>query len=425
MTLSEYRKKLKTFLFHNPWSKIEKLKDDDEADSSPAIIEPWGDSSVTIVLPKLDDKALGRLNTVSLLPLFSGIYHRRKKAIEFIYTPYRQDEMENRTFTFVFEGVIYQCHFSKPSLILFDLALANEPQGPSTGSDYRNLRQFRRYLSLKERHGDELPFKKHFKPVSFWIEGCNPDEQDLSRLAQHLNFYMSYFDRETPIIEIHESAVAKEKLPSRERFLWDEFPNEIMAKSLDPYLIAQLTSAREASDLYRRYIYYYQVLEYAGFYYLSDKSVRRVEAVLKSPETPCFPKGAWQRIQDILTDEKMQDTAKIVAVVNDCVDPSIIWREIEPLRKFFEEETQFDGGYTVKPCIAKSTDLDGFKASGLDKLVTTLRNIRNALVHAREQRMSNVITPTEENHRKLLPFTRPLGIIAQSLVISVDTESTR
>lgn len=425
MTPSEYRKKLKTFLTHNPWSKVEKLQEDEEADSAPAIVEPWGDDSIALTLSRLDEKALKRLNGITLLPSFSGIFHRKREAIEFIYTPYRQAELDGRKFTFDFEGCSYTCKFSKPSDVLFDLAIASNPQGQSTGTDYRNLRNFRRYLSLREKHKDEPPFQKHFKPLSFWIENCECSDQDLVRLAQHVNFYMTYFDRETPEIKIHEARVEAEKLPTRERYLWDEFPEEIKAKALDPYLIAQLTSVREASDVYRRFIYFYQVLEYASFYYLSDKSVRKVEAILKSPETPCFPRGAWQRIQDILTDEKMQNDAKIVAVVNDCVDPAIVWREIEPLRKFFEEEIQFDGGYVVKPCIAASTDLDGFKTSGLDKLVTTLRNIRNALVHARDHRMSNVITPTRQNHRKLMPFTRPLGCIAQALVISVDTEPGR
>lgn len=425
MTVSEYRKKLATFLSHNSWSKIERLNEDEEADSSPAILNPWNDDSVALVLPRFSEAAIKRLNGVTLLPAFSAIHHRRKRALEFIFTPYRQQEVDGRTFSFSFEGANYSCRFSSPSEVVLDLALASDPQGPSTGTDYRNLRQFRRYLSLREKHGKEEPFNKHFKPVSFWIEKCDCCEQDLIRLAQHLNFYMLYFDSKTPVIQIHESHSEVARLPERDRYLWDAFPEEIAARALDPYLLAQLTSAREAGDVYRRFIYYYQVLEYAGFYYLSDKSVRRVEAVLKSPETPSFPRGAWQRIQDILTDEKMQDAAKIVAVVTDCVDAGVVWKEIEPLRKSFEAEIVFDGGYVVKPCIAPSTDLEGFKTSGLDKLITTLRNIRNALVHAREQRMSNVITPTKQNHQKLLPFTRPLATIAQCLVVSVDSDPTR
>ena len=425
MTISEYRKKLDTFLKNNPWSKINKLKDDEEANSAPAIMKPWGDDSISIVLPRLDEAALKRLNGVILIPSFSAIYHRRRKSLEFIFTPYRQSEVDGRKFTFSFEGANYTCHFDKPSETVMDLALANEPQGPSTQTDYRNLRQFRRYLSLRDKHGNEEAFKRHFKPVSFWIDGCPESEQELIRLAQHLNFYMLYFDCKTPSIQIHESRVETEKLPDRQRYLWDAFPVDIKAKTLDPYLLAQMASAREAGDVYRRFIYYYQILEYAGFYYISDKLVRRVESILKSPETPSFPRGAWQRIQDVLTEDKMQDATKISAVVTDCVDPAIIWKEIEPLRKCFEQEVQFDGGYCVKPCFSASMDLEGFKASGLEKLIATLRNLRNALVHAREQRMSNVISPTSHNHQKLLPFTRPLSVIAQSLVISVDTDPMR
>lgn len=425
MTINEYCENLEVFLRNNPWSKIENVKSDEEGNMSPSIIEPWGDDSIAIILNRLNDAAIKRLNGVILMPSFSAVFHRRKKSLEFIFTPYRQTEIDGRVFTFSFEGRVYTCCFKKPSFAVFDLASANEPQGPSTGTDYRNLRQFRRYISLRERHGDDDIFNTHYKPVSFWVEGCTESEQDLVRLAQHLNFYMIYFDCRTPTIQIHESLVEDEKLPDRERYLWDSFPSEIKAKSLDPYLLAQMASARQAGDVYRRFIYYYQILEYAGFYYLSDKLVRRVESVLKSPDTPSFPRGAWQRIQDILAEDKMQDTAKIAAVVTDCVDAALVWRELEPLRKCFEKEVQFDGGYVVKPCISQSMDLDGFKTSGLEKLIVTLRNIRNALVHAREQRMANVISPTRQNHQKLLPFIRPLTIMAQSLVATVDTDPLR
>ena len=69
MTISEYRKKLDTVLKNNPWSKINKLKDDKEANSAPAIMEPWGDDSLSIVLTRLDDVALKRLNGPPFFPL--------------------------------------------------------------------------------------------------------------------------------------------------------------------------------------------------------------------------------------------------------------------------------------------------------------------------------------------------------------------
>ena len=426
MSVSSWRKKLKTFLNNNPWSEVREYKDDDSAenDDSPsiAIMKPWNEDSVVLVPTRLRDDAIRRLNSVTLYPSFSGIYHRRRKSLELIYTPYKQRELDGRQFGFSFEGHTLNCHFSAPSEVLFDLALANEPLGPPTDTNYRNLRQFRRFLSLRDKQGEDALFQNHYKPISFWIEECYFDEQKLVELAQHLNFYMDYFDSSSPIINIHEVHPQSASLPARQRYLWDSFPSEIAARRLDPYLLSQMSSAKNAGDVYRRFLYYYQIIEYAAFYYLSDKSVRRVEAILKSPETPSFPKVAWQRLQDILADEKMQDAAKMEAVVNECVDASIVWKEIEPLRELFEAKTTFEGGFVVRPCLTKTTDLENFKCSGLKELMTTLRSIRNALVHAREQRMANVISPTRENYQKLIPFVRPLALIAKSLVVSTEPD---
>ena len=422
MTPSQYRKKLKAFLDHNPWSKIEKISEPEEL---VAVTLPWQDESIALALPRLDSKALFRLNRLVLFPQFSAVFHRLKNSIEFIYTPYRGDELDTRDFVFEFEGQSLRCAFLAASREVLDLAEASEPLGPSTRTDYRNLRSFKRYISLEKEYGKEKKFRDAFSPTSFWIYGCGDDPEALARLAQHINFYMHYFDRESPLIQIHEALPSDAALPDRERYLWDTFPKTISGRAIDPYLLAQLSSANEVTDPYRRFLYYYQVLEYVGFYYVGERTNRRIESILKAPETPAFPKAGLQRIQDVLTDEKMQDAAKIAAAITDCCDPGVVWREIEPIREHLERETVFDGGFTVKPIICDTSDANSFTTSGFDKLGTTLRSIRNALVHAREQRMANVIGPSARNHRLLRPFLRPLSTIAQQLVFSVDPESER
>ena len=157
------------------------------------------------------------------------------------------------------------------------------------------------------------------------------------------------------------------------------------------------------------------MIEYSGFYFLTEKSEKSIETILKAPETAAFPNKAWQRIQDILAGEKIEDGAKLVAVVKQCIDVDSIWRDIEANRACFERTLIFDGGFEVPPVIASSTDLASFRTSGLEKLVNTFRHLRNALVHAREKRMTNVISASRRNHSLLRPYIKPLSSIAMQV----------
>jgi hypothetical protein len=397
------------FLEHNPWSKLT------EHDSGKRIELPWNDSTLILELSAIDDSAVDRLNGVILFPSFSAVYHRTEERMELIYTPFRQTDLATRSFSFEFEGCTYTCRYTPPSQVVLDLARASTPVKAPTATDYRNLRQFRRYIAISDSEKKEAGFEERYSPVSFWIEPCVADEQQLARLFEHLNFFMAYFDDKSPTILLHEAEPADALKEKRIRYLWDTFPDQIRATSIDPYLLGLWSSARAASDTFRQFIYYYQMLEYAGFYFLTEKSEKNIEAILKAPETAAFPNRAWQRIQDVLAGEKIEEGAKLVAVVKQSVDIDSIWKEVEANRKVFEATLNFDGGYSLPPVIAPSTDLASFRASGLEKLVNTFRLLRNALVHAREKRMANVISASRRNHALVRPYIKPLSSIAMQL----------
>lgn len=397
------------FLAHNPWSKI-------TVEGDRTVIDlPWKDDSISIELTADSDW----LDDLILYPAFSGIYHRSKSAIEFIFTPFRMADLENRAFSFELEGGEYACKFAPPSEALYKLARQSQPINAANTSDWRNLRQFRRYLSIEEKHADEKEFQERYRPISFWIENCPADEAHLVKVAEHLNFYMSYFDYRSPAILIHESEAEDDLQEKRIRYLWDSFPERIRGSTVDPYMLGLWTSARGANDIFRQFIYYYQMLEYASFYYLTEKTERSVTAVLAAPETAAFPEQAWRKIQDVLANERIEDGAKLVAVVRQSVDIETIWKDLSANRACFERAITFDGGYPLPAVISPSTDLSAFSTSGLDKLVNTFRGLRNALVHARERRMSNVISATTRNHRLIRPYVKPLGTVAMQVARAV------
>ena len=397
------------FLEHNPWSKL-------TIDGDRSLIElPWRDDSITIEL----NEGCEWIDDLILYPAFTGIYHRSLSALELIFTPFRMADIERRFFTFEFEQQEYDCKFAPPSEALFNLARQSQPITAANTSDWRNLRQFRRYLTLLERNAEDKAFQERYQPISFWIQNCSADETHLVRLAEHLNFYMSYFDSRSPSIVIHEADLEDDLKEKRVRYLWDTFPERIRASTVDPYMLGLWSSARGANDIFRQFIYYYQILEYASFYYVTERTERHVTAVLSAPETAAFPEQAWRKIQDVLANEKIEDGAKLIAVVRESVDLETVWKDMESSRACFERSIVFDGGYTLAPVMAPTTDMSAFSTSGLDKLVNTLRGLRNALVHARERRMSNVISATSRNHKLIRPYVKPLGTIAMQVARAV------
>jgi hypothetical protein len=400
---------IETFLQNNPWSKVVAREGGD------CIEMPWNDSTLVLELKHFDEAAMSRLNDLILFPSFSAVYHRAEKKMELIFTPFRQAELETRSFRFEFEGSEYDCNFSPPSECIFDLAKASLPITAPTTTDYRNLRHFRRYISMQAREPKEEGFTERYSPISFWITPCEADEQQLVRLFEHMNFFMAYFDNRSPSILVHEAEPQDAVKETRVRYLWGAFPDAIRATSIDPYLLGLWSSAKNAGDTFRQLIYYYQMLEYSAFYFLTEKSEKSIESILRAPETAAFPNRAWQRIQDVLAGEKIDEGAKLVSVVKQGVDVESIWKDVEANRTCFERHLAFDGGYDLPPVISASTDLNTFKVSGLEKLVNTFRLLRNALVHAREKRMANVISATRRNHALVRPYIKPLSSIAMQV----------
>jgi hypothetical protein len=118
---------------------------------------------------------------------------------------------------------------------------------------------------------------------------------------------------------------------------------------------------------------------------------------------------------DALIEDKMQDEAKIAAIIEEAVEPESLWREIEGNKDDFSQEVIFDGGFKLKPIIKANAEFEDFAPVWTQVIPTSLRRIRNALVHAREARMADVIAPTKQNYRKLAPWIAPLRLIVMQM----------
>lgn len=129
--------------------------------------------------------------------------------------------------------------------------------------------------------------KKYFEgkvPRSFFIESNEPFVvAEFEKLCRQINFLMSYYDRNTPLIDIKPDAdqeLYENKKPIR--YCEGEFPQALIAHQVDDIVMKLIDVARTSSSRFS-FLYYYQVFEYAGYYYIDDNAKKQLRKFLKDP----------------------------------------------------------------------------------------------------------------------------------------------
>ena len=152
------------------------------------------------------------------------------------------------------------CEFARSSDRAMILARDHQPVGP-LASNYRNLNSFQLYQENKD-------LRDLFQsiPLSFWIRKIAWNEDDMLDLALYLNFYLKYFDDQSPTILIHPPA-SETTWNARNRFIDGTFPATIRSQEIDPNALFLWEAAR-VGDNARRFLYYYRIIEYSAVSYL-------------------------------------------------------------------------------------------------------------------------------------------------------------
>ena len=378
---------------------------------------PWGDPTVALALRPKSARLIDDLNHVLLPPRFSAIWHVDSKDMEFIFTTLPVDsKLRNRVFEFVYDGRGYRCEYGDSSKRLLRIAAASRPVGSPTGTDHRNLYQFWLLMHYTEEHPDADRLKSE-RPTSFWIRNIEYEENALVDFSRLLNFYMTQFDAESPRIIIHEPDRPKPSAFKDPFAKTREFPSQIRSKRLDPYLLGLWESALNAPDPFRRFIYFYQVIEYCAFYHLTEDVLRSIKRVICTPDALTRERDCAREILDALVLDKMTEAQKFATVIERTVDPATLWTIIEPNAGHFATEVTFEGGFVLPPLIKANWSIDDFKVAWTPKFSDLLRKIRNALVHSRESRMVGNIAPHKENYHKLAPWLPLLRAAAHDTML--------
>lgn len=171
--------------------------------------------------------------------------------------------MVGRAFTFTHGGRTYNCMYDGPSAELLTIATSMIPTGPANSSLYRNMGSFRTYtMAQNEDMPSELKaYFSNVKPICFWIDGIEWDEDVVLDMATHLNFYMTYYDISSPRVNVHSPQSENVSSQPQTRFAFDKFPTSIDSTRIEDNLL-HLWHASRSGDPARRFLYNYQIVEH-------------------------------------------------------------------------------------------------------------------------------------------------------------------
>jgi hypothetical protein len=413
--IDEWLVRLEPFIRANPNSALEYV----QAPSGPyvRVVAPWNDASLALRFPKEPEAMIEALNNVLLPERFIALWHLDTALLEVIWTAFTLPdvwkEIDGRKFEFRYRGISYECEFTDSSNRLLAIAAGFQPLGEGN-SRYRNLPAFAIHASAQRRRASPGSIGK---PLSFWIRGIREwDETQILDLANHLNFYLGYYDSVSPVIEIQTPRLEAFLAQPQRRYRADHFPRLIAAQGIDDVLL-HFWHASRTGDTARRFLYSYRIIEYISFSYVEASIRSSIRRSLSAPNALDDIAAITEKVINAMTETKVTDPQKFDAVIRAAVKPEILWPEIEQNVVVFSTETRFDGGLTIPPIAKPGWRFDDFATNGISAFAQAVRSIRNALSHGRDQRTTLVITPTPHNFQRLQPWAALMAVAAGEVVL--------
>lgn len=383
------------------------------------ISKMWDDSTFMCRLEKTTN--FSPLANVSFPNELSAIYHKDTSTLEVIFSPIlKNDPINERVFNFFYKGVEFKASFGEPTELFKIIATGFRETDNSSDTDYRNLRKFRDYYKQ-----DTLPkyIQKYFEnrePINFFIQGdFDKAASNFVAIAKHLNFYMHYYDRETPVLVIFEQEQDKEDYKTPCITKSNGFPKVINFTTFDPVLIDLFQVSRRTANVRLKFIFYFQVLEYCAYYHLNDDLKKRLTNIIKRPDllnnTNDYSKLLIEEFKDYF--RQNDDSIKLEKLLLDFCTWHDIKHEIECNKEYFSIDLVFDGGLRIPALISDKETFETEPKGILKSAKGNIEKIRNVLVHLRESRENKVILPTPKNNNLLIPYLHLIQRIAEKIAI--------
>jgi len=405
------------FCNNNPYSKIVLSEEELEG----YIENPWGDSTLIIKIsdnPEEKAELESSLNNLVLPEKYSALFHTSTKEMEFIWTAFsgpEEDESMKREFIFNFGKYEWICGFSKSSDSLINLAKYTMPKKSEGSSSYRNMLSYHIYSTLQD---EEKPDDDKSPPYSFWVKMNNDFSSEIDEAIHHLNAYMAYFDRKSPLIKIHEKQSENNDIKRRERYRRKEFPTTIVGTKIDDNLLAFYNSLNMEDNIFMRYLLSYRILEYASYGFASSEARLKLRRLISKPDfTNNLDKMSWKISEVFAEKESEENIPRIERMIKEHVDDREIWSTILENQEFFKKTTRFDGGFNVQNLIGKKCGYENWEPSGIRNTVDRLRSIRNALSHGRDSPKRGTIHPSSNNAKQLIPWLNIVEVLAGDVML--------
>lgn len=411
---------LKIFLERNGEVKLQMT---DGNIKVPLVLDLWGDPSVAVRIPPAGpdyDEFVSAMNDLRLPPRLSAIYHEDQKSLEIIFTARALSsplkDVEGRSFSFNFAGKTYHCYFGDSTNRLLILA-RNAVYPQNSDSRHRNLKSFTEYF-YRPSGDDEFSkqIRSQFeKPLSFFVDGIEWNEEDTLNILRHISFYLRYYDSISPFIVIHPPDDSTSVAP-KERYVHGDFPASISSRVLNPTLLSFWLAAADANPE-NRFLYCYRIIEFVASTYLKGEKLVQVRRILSNPALAADMERAIDSLVGLIREEKPDNVNRFKAVVSELTRRDVIWPEICANPQAFTEAVSFDGGFELGKLVDGVNDISRLGPQTLAAMAGMFRSIRNALAHGGEEQAGKVILPTARNIKLLQPWVHLISTVAAEVVL--------
>lgn len=384
------------------------------------LMHPWKDPTLVLNVPTDETEATKLASVFGRVELpenYSAIFHKENNFLEVFWTAFKvrkkHEELAQRTFSFWWKGVQRECRFGSASADALTIAKNALPYAAASHTEHRSIMSFVQAAHDPEHHnmGD---------PMCFWVDCKDVEECDLDEYLRTINFYMTYYDRETPRVLIHEQGL-KVNGSTRPRYVEGSFPTEVVAGNIDPAVASFWLGAFETRDPAMKYLLHYRLIEFLAMSHVNAEQRKELINILRRPHLIASTEGAAAEIAGLFS-TKRGDTDRMKHFVQEAVGAEKVWAVLAMNKAEFSADSTFDGGYVAKSVLNDNSTFDTWQKGGPIGLVDRLRAVRNCLAHGQDEGTRGVIHTTQRNRRTLMPWVNLIETFAaESMLYSRRT----
>lgn len=383
--------------------------------------KPWDDDTVVLKIP---NGGVTDIPDTVLFKEYAALFEKSTNTFEFFFDVIKNDsKVKGRTFNITFRGKEYRAEYHEPSSTFETIVKAAEKVCDDSETDYRNLFRFKPYYDSIEGNNDISKTDENKVPINFFLQGDGfrtLDTKGKIELFKHVNFYMTYYDRNSPyILILDEDRTYTEESHTVPTL---QFPSIINAVPVDVTLLDLFQTARTTPSVRLKYLFYYQVLEYCSYYYLKDELRHKLKNIVKKPDLLSNSDLYTQKLIDELKDavKNERDEYQMEKLITTYCEYDDIKNELKTNADHFIKDLQFDGGFVLKKLFNNGDEIDKPQPDIMKSIKERIDKLRNVMVHVRESRENKVILPTRHNTDMLVPYMYLIRRIAEVVAFNHD-----